>query len=212
MSDNVSNYTWPSKMPGANDRLHAALSEAIAGRPVAIVGNATSILGRSDGHLIDSGCVLRMNAGIPVKRASQGAKVDIHCFSTRPTLERNLKKARRGWLPWRNTNYFRDAIGIWMNPQFRDQVSDRDQLFYPIDRWERLADTLKAPPSVGTMALDLIASIDQKAVNVFGFDFKSSNTFYRQRDNRGKHDWVAERRHALALIEEHGWTLHGGAT
>jgi hypothetical protein len=149
-----------------------------------------------------------MNAGVPVNRAAQGAKVDIHCFSTRPTLDRNLKKARRGWLPWRKFDYFRDALGIWMNPQFRDQASPH-QLFYPIDRWERLADILQAPPSVGIMTMDMIAWINRNAVSVFGFDFKRSDTFYRRKDNKGKHDWSAERNHALALIEEHRWTLHG---
>lgn len=189
-------------------RLRFELERILAGRPLSIVGNARSLLAGTHGRLIDSGCVLRMNAGIPVNRKAQGRRTDIHCFNAMPVLSKNLRSARWGWLRWRNAGYFRNALSIWMHPRYRDLCEDPTQLFYPEDYWQRLADTLHAPPSVGAMALDMIASLTSQAdVSIFGFDFKDSATFYRKVDKKGHHDWDAERRFVLGLAEEQGWKL-----
>ncbi|MEP9388923.1 hypothetical protein [Mesorhizobium sp. KR9-304] len=190
------------------DRLRLELGRVVAGRPLSIVGNATSLLASTHGALIDSGCVLRMNAGIPINRKAQGRRTDIHCFSTMPALQMNLGSAKGRWLRWRNAGSFHNALRIWMHPENRDLCEDPEQLFYPEWRWRQLADILHAPPSVGAMALDMVAMFaGQTDVRIFGFDFKSSTTFYRKRDKKGHHDWSAERQFALALTQERGWNL-----
>ncbi len=190
------------------DRLRSELQGILADRPLSIVGNASSLLAGTHGSLIDAGCVLRMNAGIPVNRKAQGHRTDIHCFSTMPVLQRNLRRARGRLLRWRNAGLFDKALRIWMHPNQRDTCDDLGQLFYPVRCWERLVETLGAPPSVGAMALDMVALFaGRPEVRIFGFDFKTSTTFYRKRDKKGHHDWSADRRFALALSEERGWQI-----
>jgi hypothetical protein len=189
-------------------RLIVELERVVSGRPLSIVGNATSLLAGAHGDLIDSGCVLRMNAGVPVNRKAQGHRTDIHCFSTMPALQKNLRSARQPWLRWRNNSAFRNALAVWMHPKQREMCEDPEQLFYPTRCWDGLADILQAPPSVGVMALDMIATFSGATdVRIFGFDFKNSTTFYRKRDKKGHHDWAAERQFVLALSEQRGWKL-----
>jgi len=193
----------------SEERLRSELTRAFAGRPISIVGNATSLLTKAYGATIDSGCVLRMNAGIPVDPKAQGRRTDIHCFSTLPSLETNLGSARGKWLRWRNARSFNNALRIWMSIDKREMSEDPDQLFYPERCWHQLAETLQAPPSVGAMVLDMIAIFAEGTeVQVFGFDFKNSTTFYRKRDKLGHHDWDAERNFANTLCQQRNWVFY----
>lgn len=193
----------------SEERLRLELSRVIAGRPISIVGNATSLLTKAHGATIDSGCVLRMNAGIPIDNKAQGRRTDIHCFSNMPSLQTNLGSARGKWLRWRNVRSFNNALRIWMNLAKREMSEDPDQLFYPEESWQRLAEVLHAPPSVGAMVLDMVATFAEEAeVHVFGFDFKNSTTFYRKRDKLGHHDWDAERNFANDLCEQRNWVFY----
>lgn len=190
------------------DPLQVHLNRTIGGRTVSVVGNAASLLASRHGELIDSGCVLRMNAGVPVDQTAQGRNVDIHCFSARPNLDRNMQQARRRWLLRPSSSYFDRALSIWMSPQLREQCEDSGQLFYPLALFNQLADELGAPPSVGAMALHMLFCLTEAEVRVFGFDFKESPSFYRKRDNKGPHDWAAERRLLSALVQERRWTVY----
>jgi hypothetical protein len=189
-------------------RLKLLLDRTITGRPVSVVGNAASLLTGNHGKLIDSGCVLRMNAGVPVSRNAQGNDIDIHCFSARPNFDTNMQRARRHWLLSPRRDYFDQALSVWMCPELRDLCQDAHQLFYPLTMWRRLADELGAAPSVGAMALHMLSCLTQAETRIFGFDFKDSPTFYRKRENRGPHDWAAERRFVLSLAGQRAWTVY----
>ncbi|WP_055663914.1 hypothetical protein [Jannaschia seosinensis] len=180
--------------------LRADLDRVIAGRPISLVGNARSLLDTGHGAAIDRGCVVRLNSGIPVRRSAQGRRIDIHCFSTRPSLEYNLR--RGGWRTWLRRGYFRNAFPIWMSGLDRETCQDPAQAFYPTELLDALTERLGARPSVGAMALDMLVRLTDAPITLYGFDFKTSTTFYRKRENRGPHDWEAERRIAMALAEE----------
>ena len=187
--------------------LREALARVIAGRPVSVVGNATSLLATRHGALIDRGCVLRMNAGVPVRAAAQGRRVDIHCFSTRPNLRYNLGRA--SWRVWLRRGYFDRAFSVWMSDAERETCADPGQAFYPLALSRELAARFGTRPSTGARVLHMLAELTGAEVAIFGFDFKESPSFYRTKENRGPHDWEAERQFALALAEARGWTIHG---
>lgn len=47
----------------------------------------------------------------------------------------------------------------------------------------------------------MLTELTDAEIRLFGFDFKESVTYYRRRENRGPHDWAAERDYVQALIE-----------
>lgn len=184
--------------------LASCLAARIRGQPVAIVGNATTLLSGDYGREIDKRCVVRMNAGIPMKPNAQGRRVDIHCFSSWPNLKENMKKVT---CHPTDASYFDAALRIWMSPSDRGVVGCLSCKYYPQSMWATLAERLGARPSVGAMVVDLFASLVEADVTLFGFDFKSSGTFYRSRQHNGPHDWHREREFVLGTAEAKGWAV-----
>lgn len=175
----------------------AGLVEAmdyLAGKSVAIVGNASSLLSHAYGDLIDGhDVVVRMNRGVPFDPVAQGHKRDIWCFSTIPEIGDALERAS-------------PRFAIWMSPRARQHYQDAQGIsFYPVDWWKSLRDALGARPSVGAMTVDLISRSAACAVSVLGFDFKASGTFYTAQQHVGPHDYRAESRYVLGMIEERSW-------
>ena len=189
------------------DRLRSSLERVIAGRTVSVVGNASSLMKGKHGALIDSGCVLRINAGIPIHDSAQGRKVDIHCFSNDRSLATNIRHRRRHWLMRRRAGFFDNALSIWMGLEERELCEDPRQLFYPLRLGHSLAEKLGARPSTGVSVLHMLSVLTRARVEIFGFDFKETATFYRKRENKGPHDWEGERRLVLSMIEREGWTI-----
>ncbi|MFP5077245.1 hypothetical protein ACLE20_08040 [Rhizobium sp. YIM 134829] len=179
--------------------LRRALMAVVAGRPISLVGNARSLLDQTHGVEIDRGCVVRLNSGVPIHAAAQGRRTDIHCFSTRSSLEENLRRAT--WrVRWKRRSLDR-AFSVWMSKMERETATDPGQAFYPLDMVAALDARLGAPSSVGAKALDMLVELTDSEIRLFGFDFKASTTFYRKRENRGPHDWEAERDFALSLAK-----------
>lgn len=177
-------------------QLNAAIGTS---QVVNIVGNASSLLETKYGEEIDAGCVVRMNSGIPTKRTAQGRRTNIHCFSTRSSLQYNLGRAH--WRVRLRRGYFNKVFSVWMSAGERDQSTRPGQSFYPISMLEELSETLGSPPSVGAKAIHMISELTNVDIKVFGFDFKATQTFYRTKENLGPHDWAAEARYAQTLAD-----------
>lgn len=187
--------------------LGQALTRAVAGRTISLVGNARSLLDGRLGPQIDAGCVVRLNSGVPIRPAAQGRRTDIHCFSTRSSLEDNLRRA--GWrVRWKRRS-LDDAFSIWMSKMERETATRAGQAFYPLSMVAALDAQLGAPSSVGAKALHMLFTLTEGEIHLFGFDFKASTTFYRKRENRGPHNWDAERAFALSLAETGRVFIHG---
>ncbi|MDB6453080.1 hypothetical protein [Falsirhodobacter sp. 20TX0035] len=179
--------------------LRNMLSRLVAGRPVSLVGNAASLFSSRHGAEIDAGCVVRLNSGVPVRARAQGRRVDLHCFSTMSSFRYNMGRAR--WRVRLKKRYFDGTPSVWMGWGERDTAEDPQQLFYPLPLLEALTERLGAPPSVGARSLHMLHELTTADLRLFGFDFKQSTTFYRTKENLGSHDWEAERRFALSLLE-----------
>ena len=181
-------------------QLGEMLNQIIGGRTVSLVGNAASLLSTNLGEQIDAGCVVRLNSGIPIRPTAQGRNIDIHCFSTRSSLEQNLRKA-----PWRvrlRRRYLNNAFSVWMSGSERETCTDPQQAFMPLDMREDLLRRFGANPSVGASTLHMLSELTGAEIRLFGFDFKETTTFYRRRENRGPHNWEAERDYAMMLCRK----------
>ncbi|TCU21215.1 hypothetical protein EV130_11172 [Rhizobium azibense] len=176
------------------------LRSVIAGRRVSLVGNAASLLTTRFGQQIDDGCVVRINSGVPIRPAAQGRRIDIHCFSTRSSFLYNMGRA--SWRVRLKRRYFDGVFSVWMSAMERELCEDPQQAFYPIALLDDLTARLGASPSMGSRALHMLTELTEAEIWMFGFDFKESVSYYRRKDNRGPHDWAAERDYTYSLVRE----------
>jgi hypothetical protein len=52
-----------------------------------------------------------------------------------------------------------------------------------------------------------LSETNNKQVNIFGFDFKETRTFYETR-NKGQHDYNKEKIFILSLVDKNGWKIY----
>jgi hypothetical protein len=170
------------------------LLDSLAGKSVAIVGNATSLLSHQHGALIDGhDIVARMNMGFPIDPAAQGTRFDLWCFSN----YRATRQVPEGFVP---------PPAVWMSPRFRDIPADVGKCyFYPDSYWRRLRRLFGARPSVGVMTIDLVCHASPRQVTVIGFDFNRTKSFYENRTEPSPHDFVAEARYVTDLVAQRSW-------
>ncbi|MBI9020697.1 MAG: glycosyltransferase family 29 protein [Verrucomicrobia bacterium] len=163
---------------------------------IAIVGNASSILDKADGEIIDRmDYVIRMNRGFPRRARSQGRRTDILAISC---------KIKR----WQHRFFYKSPPIIWMTPK-RDGIPSwvkrrGDYCFYPEKYCNDLSEALRnAGPSTGCMTVDLVCNYaTPKKVNLFGFDFKETHTLGHSKLKMGPHDWSDEKRFVLNLLRK----------
>ena len=160
---------------------------------ISVVGNASSILDKDHGELIDSAdTVIRCTYGVPIKEESQGKRTDILAAP---------QKRRKG---------FPEIVEY---DQWWDTRNSKEN--------KSLFEVLGYAPSTGIITLEMVKNHFPKAdVWVFGFDWKATPTFYERPDwvrhketprgwfnNIEKHDYASEREYCLKLIKDQGWRL-----
>ena len=182
-----------------DSRTPSELLMYLQGKRVALVGNAASILAQDyGGEIEDHDIVVRMNRGLPARAQSQGVRTDVLAFSVFPWVAGVYPKFNAKW-------------SVWMSPRFRDTIDETfppEITFYDLSLWESLRARLGARPSVGAMALDFLSHASPARVSIFGFDFKTSGTFYEQHQHVGPHDYSAERAYCEEMTGANGWTFH----
>lgn len=175
---------------------YESIEDSFSGKTIAVVGNATALLDCCFGKQIDEfDVVIRLNRGLPIKHSAQGSKFDLWCFSTAAWVRGELET-----YPAMQT--------VWMSPKLRERYDGSfDCAFYPASHWEALRDKLGERPSVGCMAIDMVSKGTPRQVDVFGFDFKKSGTFYEDRVHNGPHDYSREERFVLNLCAQPCWNF-----
>jgi len=163
-------------------------------KKIALVGNASSLFDQQHGKFIDEhDYIIRLNMGSITRPECQGSKTDIVGFSIPLTKE------------WIDAN-FGAARLLWMSPKNRKkpeyfEAFERPVYFYPVKLWEKLFKALDGHrPSTGLMMLDLISRFKPEQINLFGFDFKKTKTYYLKEDHAGPHDWALEQAYAQKLL------------
>lgn len=172
----------------------ALLAPQLAGRTVALVGNAQSLSHEALGHDID-GCdlVVRLNSAPGCGQASHGSRTDWLASSMFP--------------PGRRIRRINPGILLWMSPRHRVMAYAAygwrvPLVIYPVGFWRTLCTTLGARPSTGAMAVDLLTRCGEYAeLRLYGFDFfQSGSLSQRNLHSPPPHDFERERSFILDLL------------
>lgn len=167
----------------------------IKGKRVAIVGNAKSIFSTRYGSEIDShDIVIRFNKGFIYYPESQGIRTDIVVLACLlRDDEREGYKAR--YVINRSKNYRNPA-------NFTISTQDR----------ERLAQIIGSQPSSGFMAIDLCLEARAGSIDLYGFDFEATPTFYNPGNYQTQHNYSKEEEIVLDYQQKGLLTIHTSPT
>ncbi|MFN3274724.1 MAG: glycosyltransferase family 29 protein [Paracoccus sp. (in: a-proteobacteria)] len=167
-----------------------ALLADLAGRDVALIGNARALAGQTHGPAIDAaGLVIRINRAPIPDAASHGSRTDWLALATR------LSDADRTRLS--------PARMLWMSPKRKrlDWQTARSPGFYlhPLTDYHALRDRLAAPPTTGAMMIELLLRAPLASLTLYGFDFFASLSLSGRRaaadvphDFNAEAAWVAD--------------------
>ncbi len=172
----------------------AELLDDLAGKSVALVGNARALADTRQGAQIDAhDLVIRINRAPMPSAASHGARTDWLMLAVR------LAQADRARLA--------PARLLWMSHKRKrlDYATATSPGFYlhPLADHARLAGVLGAPPSTGAMAVDLLLQSRLSRLDLYGFDGFASKSLSGSRgaaqvphDFSSESTWMAERAEA----------------
>ncbi|MFD1883769.1 glycosyltransferase family 29 protein [Paracoccus pacificus] len=160
------------------------LRDAVAGRDVALIGNARALAKARHGAAIDAAdLVIRINRAPMPAPESHGTRTDWLALAVR------LRDAERD----------RIAPGriLWLSPKrkrldWRTATSPGFYLYPPAD-YAALAARLGAPPTTGAMMIDLLLGAPLNSLTLYGFDFFASQSLSGRRTaDQVPHDFAAE--------------------
>lgn len=190
-------FFWAKLMrqDGEISRLSAEfddLANELRGKSVAIVGNARSMLGTSNGTRIDrADVVVRINSAPIPSEVSHGRRTDWHALaiSKSCSLSSRIVPGRYLWMSHKRKRL-----------DWATASSDGFYLF-PLDDFSRLTNELGARPTTGLMLIDLIERLPIKHVELFGFDFFASLSLTGSRTaDQVPHDFEGERKWVQRLL------------
>jgi len=152
---------------------------------VCLLGNAQSIL-QKENPIDTYDVVCRCNRGFPWgKEKFIGSKTDI-LFTSYAVNPTDLKKLAPRYIVWCTPRHEK------MTPEFADEV---DMVFAMKD-WINLERELGSRPSTGCMAIYwLMNHAPFKSLDVYGFDFWKSNTWWEPRTAPIPHNPEAEKKY-----------------
>ena len=173
----------------------ADLLADLAGRRVALVGNARALADTMHGAEIDAhDLVVRINRAPMPSPESHGLRTDWLALAVRlDAAERaRLHPARILWM-----SHKRKRLDWWT-------ATSPDFYLHPLADYQALKARLGAPPTTGAMMIDLIARSDMARLELYGFDFFASLSLSGRRtadqvphDFKGESEWV----HKLMLAD-----------
>lgn len=178
----------------------AMLGAMIAGRSVAVVGNAKSLLDTDFGPLIDAhDVVIRLNKGFVVDATAQGSRTDL--VGITPELTEDETASR-----------FTPQAFVMLTPKMRHYAFKRAEnirrtIFYAWRYWLADRTLIGRRPSSGYMMISYLLRLDRAvSITLYGFDFGATQTYYNPDGYRTPHDYAAER----AIILD--WAAQGRLT
>ncbi|WP_108721699.1 glycosyltransferase family 29 protein [Neptunicoccus sediminis] len=176
------------------------LQAELAGKTVAIVGNARSLSNQSNGENIDRcDLVIRMHAAPLPQADSHGSRTNWLALGM--PVAQDVIEARNP-----------DRL-LWMakkRKRLRARFAKRKGFYlHPKEEWDRMAATLQAPPTTGIMLIDLVAHSEAAEIHLFGFDFFTSLSLSGRRTAaQVPHDFAAEKLFTGTLIAQDQRVVH----
>lgn len=151
------------------------IGKHIKGKRVAIVGNAESIFSKKNGEDIDNHeFVIRFNKGFIFKEKSQGKRTDLLLLACEPTPE-EIASYNARFVCNRSKHY-------------------HNKTKYTITNSQRqiMKNTIGKQPSTGFMAVDICLNFHAKSIDLYGFDFEKTPTYYNPVGYVTQHDYSKE--------------------
>jgi len=169
------------------------LQTDLAGKSIAIIGNARSLEQQCHGAEIDQAdIVIRMHAA-PLPRAqSHGGKTNWLALAM-PVPEDLIEQRAPERLLWMAKK----------RKRLRFRFARRRGFYlHPVKEWQRMRGQLDAPPTTGVMLIDLVAGSKAAKINLYGFDFCASLSLSgSRRADQVPHDFTAEKRFVEQLLK-----------
>lgn len=169
------------------------LLAAMAGKSIALIGNARALADTDFGAAIDAAdLVIRINRAPMPQPRSHGTRTDWLALAARlnPSDRARIAPARILWMsPKRKRLDYRSAT----SPGF---------YLHPLPDYAALKDQFGAPPTTGAMMIALIAGSGMARLDLYGFDFFASQSLSGSRTAaQVPHDFSAEGAWVQGLID-----------
>lgn len=151
-----------------------ALKRKLIGKTVAIVGNSTGILKSGQGTDIDAhDIVIRFNKGFPSELV--GVKTDI-VFCACTLTDKELEK-------YNHATTVKRSIFCKHRCDFKLSDADRAIFNQKVCLGARMSNAriTVSQASTGFLAINFVLSCDCKSIDLYGFDFFKTNTYYNAR-------------------------------
>ena len=166
------------------------MKEWFENKTVAVVGNAQSLKSKNYGKEIDShDVVVRINRGISASDMhtnSFGKKTNVWMFN----LYNDKLKSFHSSLSIDNKYY-----KMQMNYDKNNRNFDYS---YPKEYYLELFSYFDPKkPTTGIRCLHYISKCNPKSVDVYGFDWKETPTFYDRYANDSQHDYAKEKEYCI---------------
>ncbi len=165
----------------------------LAGKRIAIVGNARALADTNQGPQIEAAdLVIRINRAPRPAASSHGSRTDWLALAT--GLDRRkaalIDPRRVLWM-----SHKRKRLPLW--------ALENDGFYlHPVSEFESLRDLLGAPPTTGLMVIDLAAESNAAAIDLHGFDFFASKSLTGSRSAKDvPHDFGREAEFVRQLVE-----------
>lgn len=167
--------------------------QRVAGKHIAIVGNAQSLLQKQHGAEIDAAdIVLRLNKGFVVKPLAQGTRTDILGLSVDYTSAEVDELFNADFIIWLTPKLRHFRLKAWHHL--------RKTAFYRHWYFFRDRNLLGRRPSSGFMITSYLLRLDCAAsITLYGFDFGATDTFYNPEGYVTPHHYDAEERQMRAF-------------
>ena len=150
----------------------------IQGKNVAIVGNAQSLFEKRYGEDIDDNdFIIRFNKGFITSPECQGTRTNFLILAC-PLSRKEI-----------------DSYGAEFVANRSESSSYGNKVPYTLGNIERqnMKNFLGAQPSTGFMAVDIALFFDAKTINLYGFDWEETPTFYNPKDYKTLHNYKKEK-------------------
>lgn len=166
------------------------IGDDIKGKRVAIVGNAKSLFSKMQGQVIDDhDFIIRFNKGFLYEPDRQGHKTSLLMMACNIAPE-EVEGYHAKYVC--NRSRFYNNIGYTLRDNCR----------------MRLAEELGAQPSTGFIAIDICLTFKAKSIDLYGFDFEATPTFYNPINYKTQHKYVKEKEIVLKYAKEKKLTIN----
>lgn len=169
------------------------LNDTFSNKTVAVVGNADSLFKLNYGSEIDShDIVIRINKGAlicfgdvkPETVTSHGKKTDVWVMAKQEIIRILPKHPKQA------------KLVIATCPESKPSSN----YLVCTDNVLSLQEKFGSPPSTGIRILDLLKDLPCKSIDVYGFDWKKTDTFYERNRKREVHNYSAEQDYCLLQL------------